>query len=73
MKAILKKHPAQRMVEHYEPGWIPDIPHYLVYDTTDPDVAAVIVAYRRRFRDVADCTITGGTLEPHFFELEIDC
>lgn len=74
MRAILRKHPSQRIVVHYEPGEIPDVPHDLVYDPTERDVSRVIELLRDRYPDrLRRCAITGSRVELAFFDLAVDC
>jgi hypothetical protein len=74
MRAILSKHPHQRMVVHYEPGMIVDVPHYLVYDRTDHTVTQVIKVFKNRDPDhFGGCDITGARIQPDFFDLYVSC
>lgn len=84
MKAALKRHPARRFIDYYEPGWIPDVPHDLIYDPTDHDVSRVIALFRasnqdtlglRQLRKIGlhQCDITGERVAPDFFDLTVDC
>ena len=74
MKAILKKHPSQRIVVHYEPGAVIDRPHELIYDPTDRTSSRVIQAFRDRGPEwVRNCNITGERIQPSFFDLTLDC
>ena len=73
MKIILKKHPSQRIVVHYEPGWVVDRPHELIYDPTDHSVSVVIGLFKHRNPDLQECNITGEQVELGFFDLTVDC
>ena len=73
MKAALQQKPSKRLIAYYEPGEIPDVPHYLVYDPNDQDLRDVIERFKETDPTPRNCAISAKSLADSFFDLAVDC